>query len=138
MFAVPNDLAWFSRSKFDGGMEEREIFAKEGFCAVFVAGHNRSLRIGWTGRDPRKIGAGARVIAWCAGEPLAKRILAEVSQLLASRLVSDGYDVPVNLAEQSIRIAADKAGIRIITHEAMLQQVKTILQHRIDKLVSSA
>lgn len=135
-FTVFGDIRWFGRSEYDGGKPERRIFAQRGYCAVFVAGHDRSLRIGWTSRNPRKIGENVRVLAWCAGDLLSKRIVAAASQMLASRLVSGRYDVPVAFAEQAICIAAEKAGIQIITHEAMMQQVKRIRQQRVDESIS--
>jgi hypothetical protein len=120
---------------FDG-KPERKIFEEKGYCAVYLAGQGRSLRLGWTGKDPRKIGEPIRVIAWCAGDLLAKRVVTGVSQILASRrLVSGRYDVPVNFAEQTIRIAAEKIGIQIVAHDAMMQHIKAIRQQRADETV---
>lgn len=137
-FAVSGDLCWFGRSKFDGGQTERKIFDEKGYCAVYFAGKDRALRLGWTGRDPRKIGEPAKIIAWCANDAFAKRIVTTVSQILVARLVlvSARYDVPINLAEQAICIAAKKAGVQITSHEAMMQHVKAIRQQRLNELVS--
>lgn len=133
-YEISSNLRWFSRS--NAGKQERKIFAEQGYCAVYVAGPDRALRLGWTGRDPRKIGEVPRVLAWCAGDLLAKRIVAAVSQMLAARLVGNRYDVPVNLAEQAIWIAAKKVGIQIFAHEAMMQQVKKIRQQRVEESLS--
>ncbi|WP_340671114.1 hypothetical protein [Bradyrhizobium ottawaense] len=137
-FAVSGDLCWFGRSKFDGGQTERKIFDEKGYCAVYFAGKDRALRLGWTGRDPRKIGEPARIIAWCANDQFAKRVVDEVSQLLNSRLVSGRYDVPVSLAEQAICIAANKVGVQITSHEAMMQHVRAMRHQRLQEELSRA
>ena len=132
-FVVSGDLYWFGRSKYDGGKTERKIFSEKGYCAVYFAGKDRALRLGWTSRDPRKIGEPAQIIAWCANDQFAKRIVKTVSQILASRLVSGRYDVPVNLAEQAICVAADKARVQITNHVAMMQHVRAIRQQQDDQ-----
>ncbi|GEC47294.1 hypothetical protein BJA01nite_49360 [Bradyrhizobium japonicum] len=137
-FAVFGDLQWFSRSKYDGGKTERKIFDQNGYCAIYFAGKDRALRLGWTGRDPRKIGEPARIIAWCANDQFAKRVVNEVSQLLNSRLVSGRYDVPVNLAEQAICVAAKNVDVQIASHEAMMQHVKGLRHQRLEEELSRA
>lgn len=137
-FAISGDLQWFSRSKYDGGKTERKIFDQHGYCAIYFAGNDRALRLGWTGRDPRKIGEPARIIAWCANDWFAKRVVTELSRLLNSRLVSGRYDVPVHLAEQAICVAANNVGVQITSHEAMMQHVKAMRHQRIEEELSRA
>ncbi|MGY3511277.1 hypothetical protein [Bradyrhizobium lupini] len=137
-FAISGDLQWFSRSKYDGGKTERKIFDQNGHCAIYFAGKDRALRLGWTGRDPRKIGEPARIIAWCANDQFAKRVVNEVSQLLSSHSVSGRYDVPVNLAEQAICVAAKNVGVQIASHEAMMQHVKAMRHRRLEEELSRA
>ncbi|MCK1661831.1 hypothetical protein [Bradyrhizobium sp. 151] len=137
-FAISGDLQWFSRSKYDGGKTERKLFDQHGYCAIYFAGKDRALRLGWTGRDPRRIGEPARIIAWCANDQFAKRVVHEVSQLLNSRLVSDRYDVPIHLAEQAICIAARNVGVQITSHEAMMQHVKGLRHQRLEEELSRA
>jgi len=137
-FAILGDLQWFSRSKYDGGKTERKLFDQHGYCAIYFAGKDRALRLGWTGRDPRRIGEPARIIAWCANDQFAKRVVHEVSQLLNSRLVSGCYDVPIHLAEQAICIAARNVGVQIASHEAMMQHVKGLRHQRLEEELSRA
>jgi len=137
-FAISGDLQWFSRSKYDGGKTERKLFDQHGYCAIYFAGKGRALRLGWTGRDPRRIGEPARIIAWCANDQFAKRVVNEVSQLLNSRFVSGRYDVPVQLAEQAICVAANNVGVQITSHEAMMQHVRAMRHQRLQKELSRA
>ncbi|GMO36675.1 hypothetical protein [Bradyrhizobium ottawaense] len=137
-FVISGDLQWFSRSKYDGGKTERKLFDQHGYCAIYFAGKDRALRLGWTGRDPRRIGEPARIIAWCANDQFAKRVVNEVSQLLNSRLVSGRYDVPVQLAEQAICVAANNVGVQITSHEAMMQHVRAMRHQRLQKELSRA
>lgn len=137
-FAISGDLQWFSRSKYDGGKTERKLFDQHGYCAIYFAGKGRALRLGWTGRDPRRIGEPARIIAWCANDQFAKRVVNEVSQLLNSRLVSGRYDVPVQLAEQAICVAANNVGVQITSQEAMMQHVRAMRHQRLQKELSRA
>ncbi|MBR1366357.1 hypothetical protein [Bradyrhizobium ottawaense] len=135
-FVISDDLQWFSRS--NGGKTERKLFDQRGYCAIYFAGRDRALRLGWTGRDPRRIGEPARIIAWCANDRFAKRVVTEVSQLLNSRLVSGRYDVPVHLAEQAICVAANNVGVQITSHEAMMQHVKAIRHQGLEEELSRA
>lgn len=48
-FAIQGALPWFGWSK---GKAERNIFEEKGYCAVYVAGEDKSLRLGWTSKDP--------------------------------------------------------------------------------------
>ncbi|MBR0993973.1 hypothetical protein JQ580_24950 [Bradyrhizobium japonicum] len=137
-FAISGDLQWFSRSKYDGGKTERKLFDQHGYCAIYFAGKDQALRLGWTGRDPRRIGEPARIIAWCANDQFAKRVVNEVSQLLNSRLVSGRYDVPVHLAEQAICVAANNVGVQITSHEAMMQHVRAMRHQRLQKELNRA
>lgn len=131
-FAVQGALPWFGWSDRKA---ERKIFEERGYCAVYVAGEDKSLRLGWTSTDPRKVREPIRVIAWCAGELVAKRILKEASQMLAARRVESRYNVPIHLAEGAICVAAEKARAEINTHKAMMKEVKSIRQQRIDEAV---
>lgn len=135
-FAISGDLQWFSRS--NGGKTERKLFDQHGYCAIYFAGKDRALRLGWTGRDPRRIGEPARIIAWCANDRFAKRVVTEVSQLLNSRLVSGRYDVPVHLAEQAICVAANNVGVQITSHGEMMRHVKAIRHQRLEEELSRA
>lgn len=131
-FAVQGPLPWF---RWSNGGPERKIFDEKGYSAVYVAGQDRSLRLGWTGKNPGLVREPIRVIAWCAGELIAKRILKEASQMLASRRVDSRYDVPLHFAEGAICVAAKNARVEIKTHNAMMNEVKLIRQHRIDEVV---
>ncbi|MGY4333554.1 hypothetical protein ACVWWG_007991 [Bradyrhizobium sp. LB7.2] len=131
-FVVQGPLPWFGWSN---NKAERKIFDEKGYCAVYVAGDDRSLRLGWTSTDPRKVREPVRVIAWCAGELVAKRLVNAASQLLASRRVNSRFDVPIHLAEGAICVAAKNARAEIKSHEAMMEEVMSVRQQRIENVV---
>lgn len=132
MFVVQGPLPWFGWSNRKA---ERKIFEEKGYCAVYVAGEDRSLRLGWTSKDPRKVREPVRVIAWCAGELVAKRLVNAASQLLASRRVNSRYDVPIHLAEGAICVTAKNARAEIKSHEAMMNEVKLIREQSVENLI---
>lgn len=55
--------------------------------------------------------------------------------MLAARRVESRYSVPIRLAEGAICVAAEKARAGIKTHKAMMNEVRSIRQQRIDQVV---
>jgi hypothetical protein len=74
-------------------------------------------------------------VIWTANDVLASRIAADTATLLDlanRRMTGDWFDVTSELAVQAIRIAAGKAGIPTLSHSEVLDQVRSIRQHRLD------
>src|ERR1700681_4592165 len=126
------NLSWFSSKA------ERALFKELGFACIYAAGpiEGRPLKIGWTSFPHRITEHHIHHIVWTAGDLLARRVTKEAAALLASRRLDSGkYDVPPDLAGQAIYIAAEKCGISTFSHDDMLTRVRTLRQHRIDKIV---
>ncbi|WP_316228323.1 hypothetical protein [Bradyrhizobium sp. SZCCHNR1039] len=124
------NLKWFT-SKV-----ERKIFDELGFCSVVITGpiEGPPLRIGWTGYPRRLRKHHLHAIAWTVDSLIARRVVKEVSSLLAPRRLRDGrYDVPVDLAEQGLYIAGERIGAPVFEHNDMLKRVRAFRQYRLDK-----
>jgi hypothetical protein len=133
-------LFWFS-SKL-----ERAIFAELKYACVYAAGPvgGRPLRIGASTNLLKRIeclqpGSWKELmvhhVIWTANDVLASRIAADTATLLDlanRRMTGDWFDVTSELAVQAIRIAAGKAGIPTLSHSEVLDQVRSIRQHRLD------
>jgi hypothetical protein len=139
-------LPWFNNKS------EKKIFEEQEYVCVFAAGPpaGRPLFLGRTGTLPDRMTdlksqcGGDLVIhciVWTAGEPLARRIVAQAEAILDKtkrRLSGNKFDVTPELARQVIDLAARKAGVPSLTHAEMLKRVRNVRQARFDAAITRA
>jgi hypothetical protein len=135
-------LPWFAP-------REKKTFDKQGFSALYAVGPlaGRPVYIGHTRKFPERMtnlksefkgDFAVHSVVWTEGDLLARRIMAEAEAILDKakrRLRSNLFDIPSDMAQQVVRIAAQKSGVRVLSHDQMLKKVRAIRESMIDAAV---
>ena len=118
-------------------------------CVYAIGPENgRPLKVGWSLKPLKRfheLQAGSwkklRVyaITWTAGEPLAKRLLQTVHEILdksGRRLEGDWFDITPEFAIPAVQIATEKLGIPTFTHDALLDRVFAVRERRVERALN--
>lgn len=138
-------LPWFAP-------REKKTFDKQEFSALYAAGPvaGRPVYIGHTRKFPERMtnlksefkgDFAVHSVVWTEGDLLARRIMVEAEAILDKakrRLRSNLFDITPDLAQQAILIAAEKSGVRLLSHDQMLAKVRIIRENIIDAAVQES
>lgn len=144
------------RTRFDAKIEAKAEEAL-GHCAVWCIGPPEGIwRHGFnapqfpvtfgTTIDPDAILKQARVwsydhmdllsVVWCESRQAAKAVLGEIEDLLemAYQIHGRWYDMTPEVAEQTIRLAADAAGVRVFDDATRKERLRQQVRREFEKM----
>jgi hypothetical protein len=141
--AADFDLDWFEKTS------ERKTFDKMGMGCVYAVGvANGPVKVGTTtslvGRlDDIQAENHLRILVhgllWAPDGALAARIERRVHDLFDQakrRVRGSWFDVPVDMARASLRVAADALKIPVLTHTELVARVRDLTESRIQAQIA--
>jgi hypothetical protein len=134
-------LAWFDEP------DDETLFSNLRYASVYALGPagGTQVRVSWTKNPKVKFAQLQEAhwrplvlhhLAWMPGVPVAKRLMAEIEQILGGsgrKIRGSWYDLPASLIEPCFQVAACRIGITTWTHETMMDSVRAINREKEDR-----
>jgi hypothetical protein len=132
---------------------EEQLFGAQKLACVYAVGPKgagRPLQVGATAEPAQRLadiqlGQPVEIelvdIVWLAGTPLARRLVSQVHEILGSkvqRLHGDWFDAGPADVLPAIQAALDQTGLKAMTHDTMLDQVRAEHERRTQAVVQRA